>query len=166
MPISSCRHKLLRKQAPPAETDLATTPPNAGLKSEEELQSHQQLTNPTPRRCCLPVPSLIALKTSGPRLAVSDGPPLHLLALEQGPCVDQIDHLAIGQPGLHQGQLGADEHPCVVLGARALHAALQLRDGRGQAAQSQQGAAILVQGEGVAVASVRTLIALKTNGSR
>ncbi|MGL6109346.1 MAG: hypothetical protein ACRC2B_04520 [Rubrivivax sp.] len=70
------------------------------------------------------------------------------------------------KPCLHQGQLGADEHPCVVLGARALHAALQRRDGLGQAAQSQQGAAMLVQGEGVAVASVRSLIALKTNGPR
>jgi hypothetical protein len=40
-------------------------------KSEQQSQSDQQLTNPTPRRCWLPVPSLIALKTSGPRLLLA-----------------------------------------------------------------------------------------------
>ena len=37
-------------------------------KSEQQSQSDQQLTNSTPRRCWLLVPSLIALKTSGPQV--------------------------------------------------------------------------------------------------
>jgi hypothetical protein len=36
------------------------------LKNEQDHLTNQQLTNPIPRRCWLPVPSLIALKTSRP----------------------------------------------------------------------------------------------------
>ena len=37
------------------------------MNNEQKTPSDQQLTNLTPRRCSLPVPSLIAQKTSGPQ---------------------------------------------------------------------------------------------------